>query len=42
MNDDPRLYKILDDLNINTASIIISYDDFMKFLEWTENSWEFK
>jgi Ala-tRNA(Pro) deacylase len=27
--------------NINTASIIISYEDFMKFLKWTENTWEF-
>jgi len=27
--------------NINTASIIISYEDFMKFLKWSENQWEF-
>jgi Ala-tRNA(Pro) deacylase len=27
--------------NINTASLIISYDDFMKFLHWTGNTWEF-
>lgn len=27
--------------NINIASLIIGYDDFMKFLEWTGNSWEF-
>jgi Ala-tRNA(Pro) deacylase len=27
--------------NINTASLIISYEDFIKFLQWTGNSWEF-
>jgi Ala-tRNA(Pro) deacylase len=27
--------------NINTASLIISYEDFMKFLNWTGNPWEF-
>jgi Ala-tRNA(Pro) deacylase len=26
---------------INTASIIISYDDFLKFLQWTGNTYEF-
>lgn len=27
--------------NINTASLVISYEYFMKFLNWTGNSWEF-
>jgi Ala-tRNA(Pro) deacylase len=27
--------------NINTASLIISYHDFIKFLEWSGNTWEF-
>lgn len=27
--------------NINTASIVVSYDDFIKFMDWTGNSYEF-
>jgi len=27
--------------NINTASLIISYQDFIKFLEWSGNTWEY-
>ncbi|KPK82117.1 MAG: prolyl-tRNA synthetase [Bacteroides sp. SM23_62_1] len=27
--------------NINTASLIINYKDFIKFLEWSGNTWEF-
>lgn len=27
--------------NINTASIVVSFDDFIKFMDWTGNSYEF-
>lgn len=27
--------------NINTASVVVSFSDFMKYLEWTGNSFEF-
>jgi len=27
--------------NINTASVIISYEDFTKFLNWTGNTYEY-
>lgn len=27
--------------NINTASIVIKYEDFEKFLKWTKNSYEY-
>jgi Ala-tRNA(Pro) deacylase len=27
--------------NINTASLIISFGDFIKFLKWSGNTWEF-
>ena len=27
--------------NINTASLIISHRDFIKFLEWSGNTWEY-
>jgi Ala-tRNA(Pro) deacylase len=27
--------------NDNTASLVISIDDFMKFLNWTKNPYEF-
>lgn len=27
--------------NDNTASLVISYEDFMKFIQWTGNSYEF-
>ncbi len=26
---------------VNTASIVISYNDFLRFLAWTENTWEY-
>jgi Ala-tRNA(Pro) deacylase len=27
--------------NINTASIVIAFNDFIKYLQWTKNSYEF-
>jgi Ala-tRNA(Pro) deacylase len=27
--------------NINTATIVVSYEDFIRFLDWTGNSYEF-
>jgi Ala-tRNA(Pro) deacylase len=27
--------------NVNTASLVISFSDFMKYLEWTGNTYEF-
>jgi len=26
---------------INTASLVLNYNDFLKFLGWTQNSWEY-
>jgi len=26
---------------INTASLVVAYDDFLRFLSWTGNSWEY-
>ena len=28
--------------NVNTASVVIRFDDFKKYLEWTGNSYEFR
>lgn len=36
-----RAEKISFHPNINTASLVISFDDFVKYLEWTGNSYEF-
>jgi len=27
--------------NVNTASVVITFEDFMKYLDWTGNSYEF-
>lgn len=51
-DDDDHVYVFLDHNlkesekisfhpNINTASLVISYSDFIKFLNWTNNSYEY-
>ena len=52
MKGDPRLYTILDELNItfdqisfhpcvNTASLVVRYPDFEKFLKYCGNTYEY-
>ncbi len=52
MKGDPRRYTILDELNItfdqisfhpcvNTASLVVRYPDFEKFLKYCGNTYEY-
>lgn len=39
--DLPKYKKVCFHPNINTATLIISYEDFLKFIEWTGNIYKF-